>query len=284
MKKLNLLTIKIDGGTQARVSLNQDVVKEYSESMREGDVFPPITVFFDGSDYWLADGFHRYFATKANALTSIDAEVKNGTLDDAILFAFSANGKRGLSMTFEDNRNIIYAMLRHPEWSKWTNTAIAKHIGVSSMTVGRVKATMEKKDDEPTVKKYVDKSGKEATVDTSKLKTKQKIKKPDVSTAPSELEQKIAEMSDKIDEMADTINSQADENTVLRDKIAIGQWDASDIEKIDAEERLAEARERIRILEIENKALRDSRDMYQNENAELMKANKSLQNKLKKGQ
>ena len=284
MKKLNLLTIKIDGGTQARVSLNQDVVKEYAESMREGDVFPPITVFFDGSDYWLADGFHRYFATKANAFTSIEADVKNGTLDDATLFAFSANSKRGLSMTFEDNRNIIYAMLRHPEWSKWTNTAIAKHIGVSSMTVGRVKATMEKKDDEPTVKKFIDKSGKESTVDTSKLATKQKIKKPDVSTAPSEMEQKIAEMSDQIDELVDTVNSQADENTLLRDKIAIGQWDASDIEKIDAEERLAEARERIRILEIENKALRDSRDMYQSESAEKTKIIKSLQNKIKKGQ
>jgi len=284
MKKLNLLTIKIDGGTQARVSLNQDVVKEYAESMREGAVFPPITVFFDGSEYWLADGFHRYFATKANAITSIEAEVKNGTLDDAILFAFSANGKRGLSMTAEDIRNIIYAMLRHPEWSQWTNTAIAKHIGVSSMTVGRVKATMEKKPDEPTVKKYIDKSGKESTVDTSKLATKQKIKKPDVTTAPNELEQKIAEMSDQIDEMADTINSQADENTLLRDKIAIGQWDASDIEKIDAEERLAEAREKIRILEIENKALRDSRDMFQSQNAEMMKTIKSLQNKIKKGQ
>jgi hypothetical protein len=282
MKKLNLLTIKIDGGTQARVSLNQDVVKEYAESMREGDVFPPVTVFFDGSDYWLADGFHRYFATKANAFTSIEADVKNGTLDDAILFAFSANGKRGLSMTFEDNRNIIYAMLRHPEWSKWTNTAIAKHIGVSSMTVGRVKATMEKKDDEPTVKKFIDKSGNEATVDTSKLKTKQKIKKPDITTEPTELEQKIAEMSDQIDELGDTVNILSDENTVLRDKIAIGQWNASEIEKIDIEETVANLRERIRILEIDNKALRDSRDMYQNQNADLMKIIKKSQ-KAKKG-
>jgi hypothetical protein len=276
MKKLNLLTIKIDGGTQARVSLNQDVVKEYAESMREGDVFPPVTVFFDGSDYWLADGFHRYFATKANALTSIDAEVKNGTLDDAILFAFSANGKRGLSMTFEDNRNIIYAMLRHPEWSKWTNTAIAKHIGVSSMTVGRVKATMEKKGDESTVKKYVDKSGKESTVDTSKLKTKQKVKKPDVSTAPSELEQKVSELSDQVNELGDTVNILSDENSLLRDKIAIGQWNASEIEKIDIEETVANLRERVRILEIDNKALRDSRDMYQSRNAEMIKELKSL--------
>jgi hypothetical protein len=284
MKKLNLLTIKIDGGTQARVSLNQDVVKEYAESMREGAVFPPITVFHDGSEYWLADGFHRYFATKSNAITSIEAEVKTGTLDDAILFAFSANGKRGLSMTAEDNRNIIYAMLRHPEWSQWTNTAIAKHIGVSSMTVGRVKATMEKKPDEPTVKKFIDKSGKESTVDTSKLATKRPTTKPDATTAPNALEQKIAEMSDQIDELVDTVNSQAEENTLLRDKIAIGQWDASEIEKIDAQETLAEARERIRILEIENKALRDSRDMFQSQNAEMMKTIKSLQNKIKKGQ
>jgi hypothetical protein len=282
MKKLNLLTIKIDGGTQARVSLNQDVVKEYAESMREGDVFPPITVFFDGSDYWLADGFHRYFATKSNAFTSIEAEVKNGTLDDAILFAFSANGRRGLSMTFEDNRNIIYAMLRHPEWSKWTNTAIAKHIGVSSMTVGRVKATMEKKDDEPTVKKFIDKSGNESTVDTSKLKTKQKIQKPDVSTAPSELEQKVSELSDQVSELGDTINILSDENSLLRDKIAIGQWNASEIEKIDIEETVANLREQVRVLEIDNKALRDSRDMFQSRNAELMKLVKSLQ-KGKKG-
>jgi hypothetical protein len=282
MKKLNLLTIKIDGGTQARVSLNQDVVKEYAESMREGDVFPPITVFFDGSDYWLADGFHRYFATKANAFTSIEADVKNGTLDDAILFAFSANGRRGLSMTFEDNRNIIYAMLRHPEWSKWTNTAIAKHIGVSSMTVGRVKATMEKKDDEPTIKKFIDKSGNESTVDTSKLKTKQKVDKENVIIAPSALQQQVDELSDQVSELGDTINILSDENSLLRDKIAIGQWNASEIEKIDIEETVANLREQVRVLEIDNKALRDSRDMFQSRNAELMKLVKSLQ-KGKKG-
>jgi len=279
MKTLNLLNIRIDGGTQARVALSQETVQEYSEHMRDGVVFPPVVVFHDGSDYWLADSFHRYFATKANAKTSIDADVKNGTLDDAILFAFSANGKRGLSMTAEDNRNIIYAMLRHPDWSQWTNSAIAKHIGVSAMTVGRVKATLEKKDDEPKIKKFIDKSGNESTIDTSKLSTKRPTTKPDVTTAPTVLEQKISEMSDQIDELVDTINGLSDENTLLRDKIAIGQWDASEIEKIDAEETIANLREQIRVLEIDNKALRDSRDMYQSRNSELMRTLKSLQNK-----
>jgi hypothetical protein len=281
MKTLNLLNIRIDGGTQARVKLNQEVVGQYAEKMREGEIFPPVTVFFDGSDYWLADGFHRYFGSKSNNKTSIDADVKNGTLDDAILFAFSANGKRGLTMTDEDNRNIIYAMLRHAEWSLWTNAAIAKHVGVSAMTVGRIKATMEKKVDEPTVKKFIDKSGNQSKIDTSKLKTKQKITKPDVSTAEPE-KAEVEELNEKIDELSQTINMLADENTLMRDKIAIGQWDATEIEKIDAEQTIKDLREQIRILEADNKALRQSRDMFQNRNSEMMKTIKSQQAKLKK--
>ena len=279
MKVLNIANIRIDGGTQARVALNQDVVKDYAEKMRDGEKFPAITVFHDGSDYWLADGFHRYFATKSNGTVSIEAEVKTGTLDDAILFAFGANGKRGLSMTAEDNRNVIYAMLRHPEWSTWTNAAIAKHVGVSKMTVGRVKATLDIKE-ESTVKKYKDKHGNESTIETKNLKAKpEKTTKPDVSSADLN---PFVEYEEKIKELTDTIIEQDKENQILRDQIAIGQWDASDIEKIDVQDTINELREQIRILEIDNKALRESRDMFQNRNAELMRSLKAAQNKLKK--
>ena len=276
MKVLNISNIRIDGGTQARIALNQDVVKDYAEKMRDGEQFPEITVFFDGSDYWLADGFHRYFATKSNSTVSINCDIKNGTLDDAILFAFGANGKRGLTMTAEDNRNVIYAMLRHPEWSKWSNAAIAKHVGVSKMTVGRVKATLDIKPDATPVKKYKDKHGNESSIDTDKLKTK-KTTKPDVTTANP-----FAEYDEKIKELTDTIIEQDKENQILRDQIAIGQWDASDIEKIDVQDTIKDLREQIRILEIDNKAMRESRDMFQNRNSELMRSLKSAQNKLKK--
>ena len=279
MKVLNIANIRIDGGTQARVELNQEVVKDYAEKMRDGEKFPAVVVFFDGSAYWLADGFHRYFATKSNATVSIEAEVKNGTQDDAIFFAWGANGKRGLSMTAEDYRNIIYAMLRHPEHKKMSNAAIAKHVGVSKMTVGRVKATLETKD-EDTVKTYTDKHGNEVKVDTDKLKTKKpKTTKPDVSTGDLN---PFVEYEEKIKELANTVIEQDKENQVLRDQLAIGQWDASDIEKIDAQDRLNELREQIRVLEIDNKSLRESRDMFQNRNAELMRTLKTTQNKLKK--
>ena len=281
MKKIKLSDIRIDGGTQARVALNQEVVSEYAEHMREGAEFPAITVFFDGSAYWLADGFHRFFAAKSNALDEILADVKTGTLDEATLFAFGANGKRGLSMSAEDFRKIIYAMFRHPVWSKWSNAEIARHVGVSKMTVGRVKATLDTKE-EPKKKKYKDKDGVERQMDTSnigKKKSEPKTTKPDMTTADP-----MAEMRDQISELIDTVNALSDENTLLRDKIALGQWDASEIEKIDAEETITNLREQIRVLEIDNKALRDSRDMFQSRNSELMRTVKSLQKKLQKGE
>lgn len=279
MKVLNLLNIRIDGGTQARLKLNQDAVKDYAEHMREGAVFPPLVVYYDGSEYWLVDGFHRFFALRANGTESTECDVRNGTLREAILFSKGVNGgnKRGLPTTPDDNRMSIIWMLNDEEYKTWPNTDIAKHIGVSSMTVGRIKSSIETKSDAQPVKTVTDKDGKTRSVDTSKLTGRPKVTKPDVTT-----EDPLAELKQQNAELIEVVNSLSDENTVLRDKIAIGQWDASEIEKIDAEETMADLRERIRILEIDNKTIRNDRDMYQNRCAEHAKTIKYLQNKLKK--
>jgi len=275
IKQIKISAIRTDGGTQARLKLDYDVVKEYAECMKDGDKFPPVTVFYDGSEYWLANGFHRYFATKSNGELEIECEVKQGTLDDAVLYAFSADGRQGLSRSAEDNRNIIIRMIQHPVWGKWSNAEIAKHVGVSKMTVGRVKASLEKDKPAPTKKKYKDKHGNESTIETKNIgKTKEKKIKKKEETATEPDDQIVRELTD-------ALTAVSQENTLLKDKIAIGQWDASEIEKIDAEELIAELREQIRILEIDNKALRESRDTFQNRNSELMRTVKSLQNQLK---
>lgn len=276
MKKLNLEAIRLDGETQARVALDSTQVSEYAEAMRDGDKFPPIVVFHDGSDYWLADGFHRYHATKQIGHASIEAEVKVGTVQEAQIYAFGANAKRGLSTNHEDNRSIIIRMLNHPISSGWTNAEIARHVGVSKMTVGRVKASLEPKATKApadTKKTYTRKDGQTVTVDTAKMASKKA--KPEEPPEEDERDHKIAEL-------IDTVNELNAENQRLKDAIAVGQWDASDIEKIDVQDTLNELREQIRILEIDNHALRDSRDMFQNRNAELMKSVKALQSKLKK--
>lgn len=279
-KKLNLAVIRIDGGTQARAKIDDDVVQEYAAHMRDGDQFPPITVFHDGSDYWLGDGFHRYFATKSNAQVSIECEVKPGTKRDAKLYGLSANGRRGLSMSPEDVRKAVREMLLDPEWGKWTQAEIGRHVGCSKMTVSRVNAELKSEQDpkpaEP--KTYKTKSGKEAKMNTGRLgkKAAPKEEKPPEAV---ELEE---ENSIQLSELSHTITQLETENQRLKDVVAVGQWDASDIEKIDAQQVIDELREQVRVLEIDNKALRDSRDMFQTRNAELMKTVKSLQNKLKK--
>jgi uncharacterized coiled-coil DUF342 family protein len=98
------------------------------------------------------------------------------------------------------------------------------------------------------------------------------VEKPEVVSTPSE----------PGNELLDTISSLASENEVLKDKIALGQYDGSEFEKIDLEERLSEMRQRIAQLELEVRTLTESRDYLQNRNAELLAAIKSLKSKLKK--
>jgi len=283
VKTLNLLNIRIDGGTQARLQLNQDVVAEYAEKMREGEVFPPVTVFFDGSEYWLADGFHRYFATKSNAKTSIDCDVENGTQQEAKKYSWKANTRRGLRLNHDDYRNIILAMLQDIEAKEWSNRKIAEWVGVTHTTVNKIKNSLEADSSEPKEKKYITKHGTESVMKTENIgKTKPKTTAPDMTSARMVEQEVVLELNEKIDELSQTINMLADENTLMRDKIAIGQWDATEIEKIDAQQTIADLREQLRILEADNKALRQSRDMFQNRNSELMKTVKALQTKLKK--
>jgi hypothetical protein len=281
VKKLNLLNIRTDGGTQPRLELDQNLVKEYAEVMREGVVFPPVEVFHDGSVYWLVDGFHRYFGYKTNGLTSIEAIIHTGTLREAQFYAWKANNKHGNRLKAEDIRAILRIMLTDEEYSKWSNNHIAKELDISSMTVGRVRVAMQEEAKTPaqTTVTYVDKHGNTTTMKTDKKKkATTPTTKPDVTTANPE----VKELEQKVKELATTVNTLAEENTVMRDKIAVGQWDASEIEKIDVEETIKNLREQIRVLEIDNKSMRESRDIYQNENAEMMRTIKSLKAKLKK--
>jgi len=278
VKELKLSDIRIDGGTQPRKELDQEMVKDYAEKMRDGTVFPPIVIFNDGSNNWLVDGFHRYFAQKSNGLVSVQVEIHNGTLRDAKLYSFGANGKHGKPPSQEDKRNNIIEMLTDEEWGKWSNTQIAKIVHVASTTVARIRVLLEesKKIDKPEKKTFIDKHGNESTMETSNIGRKPKVEEEEnVSQIKDEKDQTIAELTD-------TINLLAEENTLFRDKIAMGQWNASEIEKIDIEETVANLRERNRILEIENKALRESRDMFQNRNAELIKTINAMKRKDKR--
>jgi ParB-like chromosome segregation protein Spo0J len=51
-------------------------------AFRRGDKIEPVRVFFDGTTYWLADGFHRFAAARQLRFRGIEAEVVLGTYAD----------------------------------------------------------------------------------------------------------------------------------------------------------------------------------------------------------
>ena len=106
-----------DGGTQIRVEINQDVVAEYAQAMINGDQFPPVDVFVDAHAVpHVADGQHRVLAALQAGKLTIPANVHEGGLREAILFACGANVNHGLRRTNEDKRKAVGLLLADDTW------------------------------------------------------------------------------------------------------------------------------------------------------------------------
>lgn len=143
MQRLRLDKIRLDGGTQMRVGpRNQEAVREYADALQEGLTLPPVTVFFDGRDYWLADGFHRHSAHLLIDWKEIDADVREGEKRDAILHAVGANASHGLRRTNADKRRAVEALLKDDEWVKWSNREIARRCAVDEGTVRNLRQSI----------------------------------------------------------------------------------------------------------------------------------------------
>ena len=133
--RLPIAEIRLDGGTQPRSALDFAAIDDYAEAMSAGVKFPPVVVFQDGEHYWLADGFHRLKAAFAAGFDAIDSELRQGTLEDAQWYSFSANKTNGLRRTNEDKQRAVKSALLHPRAADLSNCAIARHVGVDEATV-----------------------------------------------------------------------------------------------------------------------------------------------------
>jgi hypothetical protein len=142
--------IRLDGGTQPRARIDQAVCDEYGKQMKAGDKFPPIDVFFDGKDYWLADGFHRLEAyVMAVPGEAIECNVLKGTLQDAQWHSYSVNKTHGLQRSKKDKERTVRAALAHPAAANKSNGQIAQHCGVDEKTVRKYRRTGSVTSDNP---------------------------------------------------------------------------------------------------------------------------------------
>ncbi len=140
---------------------NQETVNRYAERMAAGEVFPPIDAFKIGEQIIVADGYHRIEAARACGKTEIEANMREGTLKDAVWHAVGANSRHGLPMNREDTRNAITLALR--EFCCRSNREIARQIGCDGKTVAAVRAELEATAKIPQLGKTIGADGKERT-------------------------------------------------------------------------------------------------------------------------
>lgn len=178
-KAVDIKAIRIDGGTQPRAAISESAWREYAAFLEAGVLLPPIDVFFDGVDYWLADGFHRFFAAKSLERTRITVNLHPGTRRDAVLFSVGANHGHGLQRTTSDKRKAVSTLLMDAEWATWADREIARRCGVGHQMVGELRASLrpslaESSSEKPIERTYTTKHGTEATMHVEKIGRSQK--------------------------------------------------------------------------------------------------------------
>jgi hypothetical protein len=173
---LQISKIRTDGNTQNRCELDLELVREYASAMYNGVEFPPVNIFFDGVNYWLADGFHRYHACKEIDLEFLEVTVQEGSLRDAQLYSFSANSNHGKRRTNADKRRAVQTMLADAEWSQLSDREIARTCVVHHDMVSRLRkesSLSETDSEKPAERTYTTKHGTKAKMKTAQIGKKE---------------------------------------------------------------------------------------------------------------
>jgi|GEM_PF-5301867 len=140
---LEIADLERDADLQARVGLNVDVVKEYAEQMKAGAAFPPVLVFAGSGGHALVDGFHRVAAREALGFTTVLAEIRQGTREDALWHGLTTNQAHGLRRTNDDKHRSVVKALTHTRGRNLSDRQIANHCGVHHYTVSRIRQQLE---------------------------------------------------------------------------------------------------------------------------------------------
>jgi len=248
MKKVKLDDIRIDGGTQCRVVIDQPTVYAYRDAMLEDSEFPSIETTFDGTTHWLTDGFHRYHALKLLGIKEVDVNYKPGTLYDARVAALKANAKHGKQLTADDKRNKVLMALALEGFEEKSSNEIAKLCEVSQPFVAAVRDPEVKAKQAENVKRHY----------KNKIEAENSIDSPNPATCgPDENELK-----------ANALTLQADQDAMYK--------------LLDSDNALSTAHEEIKRLNHLNSQLEVRLSGLMNEKNEAIKMVKQLQKELDK--
>jgi hypothetical protein len=134
---------------QSRETINTGTVQDYAEAMRDGAIFPPVTVFEDSGEYWVADGFHRVEAYKTLGTNEVECDVRKGGKTDALIFSCGSNATHGLQRTNTDKRRSVLLLLANDRFKEWSTRQIAEACKVSHTFVAKVQKELRNANDTP---------------------------------------------------------------------------------------------------------------------------------------
>jgi hypothetical protein len=238
-----------------RTELNQDVVNEYAQAMLDGDKFPPIVVFNDGDNNYVAEGFTRCAAAKQAGIEIIDADVHMGTYEDAFDYAFTkANHDNGQRYKNVDKVSAFKKAFTRDRYIKQSDRELGRLYQVSNRFVSQLRKAANAQPDVIEVKR-----GNQ----TYEMKNPKK----ETSNAPAQTPEK-----DYIfDELSSAVQELAEENKALEARVAVAAMQATDEEKQAAGSLITELQATIKTLEADNRVLKASRDSFQLEASEAKK-------------
>lgn len=258
--KLKIKQIRLDGDTQSRDAINITAVDEYTESILNGDQFPPLEVFHDGVYYWLVDGFHRISAYQKAKIDEVDVIIHKGTIRDAEKYSLGVNDRHGIQRSKETKRKIALKALNDLEWSELSDREIGRICKLSNGFIHNVRKSMNI--ERPKEKLVNTKHGNKTKMDISNIGKK---------VNPVEILAPVEEPTDDhdqdiISELSSLNEELHAENVALNDKHMILSGNDQEI----ADE-IAGLRKQIVVLEKELSSVKNTRDELQAKNAELVK-------------
>jgi ParB-like chromosome segregation protein Spo0J len=206
MRKVNLNDIRIDGGTQGRVVIDQQHVYHMVEMMKEGYEFDPIDTNFDGATYWLVDGFHRYHAYKLLGIKEVAVKYVPGTMEEAVIRSYGVNARHGLPRSFEDKKKVVTDALANPMLEGKSNYEIAKICVVSQSFVAGIRDPEKKQKQKEAKEKHIKKKAEELNAQDETKGVTSQTSSPEapavdsvVGEAPDEDELKANELAMQAD-------------------------------------------------------------------------------------
>jgi hypothetical protein len=126
---------------QVRATLDKAWSLQYSRGYANGDPFPPVLVFrLPDGRHVLVDGYHRIDACIAIGLKTIRVQIRDGTMQEALLAAIEANTAefhRGRPFGKDDRTHAVELMFANPACWLWADQRISDHVGLTGNTVAK---------------------------------------------------------------------------------------------------------------------------------------------------